>query len=914
MDYSKQKNQNRRLLKGNHNEKLYSRVWLYVLRVICVAVLVVTFAVAGVVLGTFLGMLDGVPEVSLQSLTISRETTSIVDAEGNHITDIQTAEQRTSIPIEQMPKNLLNAVVAIEDARFYQHSGIDLEGILRAGVANLRYGGTAEGGSTITQQMIKKMVLTSDQTWKRKIQEWYLALQLEYKMNEVYGKTRTKELILESYLNYNFLGNRAYGVEAAAKRYFGKHASEMTLSECAIIAGLFNAPALYDPIVNYNNLSRERQLLVLNAMLDQGYITQQEYQAAKDDNVYARIKEWNAIYVTEEEDEVYSYFVDSAISQAQEGLQEYFGYTEMEAYNALYYGGFTIHITQDPRIQGIVDDIWANEENFQTYTYYQMDYRLTLYDEKDPNITDNYGTLGLFKYPEQAEAAAAEFRSQYVTEDMVEGIHYVENLTLTEEPQYSITVIDQHTGHVVALAGGRGKKETNMSLNRAIDSTRQPGSTFKILASYAGAIDAGGMNPGSVEDDAPFTWGDWSPHNWYGESYRGFQTLRDGVRDSLNIVTARAMEAVGVDINFDYMKAFGITSLREEIDEYGNTDMVGSLCLGSGSVSNIELCGAYATIANEGQYIEPILYTKITDKDGNLIMENVPETHHVIKKTTAWLLTDMMKDVVTSGTGTICNFDWNMAIAGKTGSTSDYNDFSFVGFTPYYTCAVMSGFDYVTYPEQYYNSIGEYSVDPDGDELLEDNIHKYLWRDVMEAIHEPLETVSYFAQPEGLTQVTLCRDSGKLAGPYCSKDPRGSRLHTEWCAVENVPNETCDRHVEVEICKASLEKKDAKTGKITPQIANEYCPAKEKVVFIQRSANEIEKMGGASVAAKLGDGAYMIMEKNVCTLHDENYHEESSELAPLEESSSGGGGGENSQPAPSTQPPNPNNEETGGGE
>ena len=205
MDYSKQKNQNKRLTRWNHQEKLYSRVWLYVLRVACVSVLIGIFALAGVALGTFLGMLDGVPEVSLDSLAITRQTSKIVDQEGNLITEIKSAEQRKSIPIEEMPQDLLDAVVAIEDARFYTHNGIDLEGILRAGIANLAAGGTSEGGSTLTQQMIKKMVLTSDQTWKRKIQEWYLALELEYQMNQEYGKERTKELILESYLNYNFL-------------------------------------------------------------------------------------------------------------------------------------------------------------------------------------------------------------------------------------------------------------------------------------------------------------------------------------------------------------------------------------------------------------------------------------------------------------------------------------------------------------------------------------------------------------------------------------------------------------------------------------------------------------------------------------------------------------------------------------
>ena len=392
MDFSKRKNRNKQLLRWNHQEKLYARVWLYTLRVICVAALVGIFALAGIALGTFMGMLDGVPEVSLDSLAITRQTSKIVDQDGNLITEIKSAEQRTSIPIEEMPQDLLDAVVAIEDARFYSHNGIDLEGILRAGVANLAAGGTSEGGSTLTQQMIKKMVLTSDQTWKRKIQEWYLALDLEYQLNQEYGKERTKEMILESYLNYNFLGNNAYGVEAAAERYFGKHAKDMNLAECALIAGLFNAPSAYDPTVNEDNKSRERQIQVLDAMLKEEFITQEEYDAALADNVFARVAEWNSHYEESQNEVMYTYFVDSVLKQVEEDLQVYLNCTEQEAYNTLYYGGLTIHITQDAEMQRIVDEVFSNPENLQYETYYEMDYRLTVFDEKDSNITENFGT------------------------------------------------------------------------------------------------------------------------------------------------------------------------------------------------------------------------------------------------------------------------------------------------------------------------------------------------------------------------------------------------------------------------------------------------------------------------------------------------------------------------------------------
>ncbi|MBO6158727.1 MAG: transglycosylase domain-containing protein [Firmicutes bacterium] len=909
MDFSKQENINRRLTRGGYNEKIYEKVLLWILRIACIGVLAVICVGVGVGFGTFLGLLDGAPQVDLDSLAIDRQTSAIYYLKtGQKITDIYTAEQRTSVSIEEVPQALQDAVVAIEDRHFYSHSGIDLEGIIRAGVANIRSGGTAEGGSTITQQMIKKMVLTSDQNWKRKMQEWYLALQLEDQMYEVYGKEHTKELILESYLNYNYLGNACYGVEAASQRYFGKHVSDLTLSESALIAGLFNAPSAYDPIANYKGHSRERQLQVLDAMLDMEFITQEEYDEARADNVFQRIRDYNKEYEASDDD-VYSYFVDSTIEAVMKDLQEELGYSERDAHNTLYYGGLKIYITQDPDVQAAIDAAYADPENFQSNTYYEMRYDLTLFDEKDPNITDNYGTYGLFYSEDDARLAAEEFKAQFVTEDMEKNVHYMENLTLTIEPQYSMTVIDQHTGYVVGLAGGRGEKTQNLTLNRAIDSTRQPGSTFKILASYAAALDVGGFGCGSSMDDAPLQWGDWAPNNYYG-GYHGKDTMRKGIYNSENIVTARFMRAVGVETNFDYVEKFGITTLRREADENGYTDMVGSLCLGSGSVKNIELCGAYACIANGGMYIEPILYARIDDAEGNLFYENVPETHRVIKESTAWMLTDMLRDVVQSyGTSPICNFDYEMAIAGKSGTTDDANDYAFVGYTPYYTCCVQAGFDYIAYPEIYYESLGTTSLNPDaswnyydgyGREWMYYNAHKELWADVMSRIHEGLEKIPDFGEPPAdVTQVAYCMDCGKLAGAYCSMDQRGSRVTYDYCSVENIPTEVCSCHIQLTVCAE------------THRIATKYCPATETAVFLTRTPEEIADVGAGNLAllpdfnvcaypASLGlsykseesfdtpfvddIASYSPTYCNECQLHLHKPKEESSEIAPLESS------------------------------
>ncbi|MCF0135669.1 MAG: transglycosylase domain-containing protein [Lachnospiraceae bacterium] len=835
MNYSKRENNNRRLLRGNYGDKLYSKVWLYAIRIACVGFLAGCFALAGVLLGTFMGLMDGVPEITLDALAISGETSRIVDQDGNLITEIYTAEQRTSVAIENMPQDLIHALVAVEDKRFFEHDGIDLEGILRAGVSVIKSNSASQGGSTITQQMIKKLVLTPDQNLKRKIQEWYLALTLEDMMSKEYGKERTKELILESYLNYNYLGNSCYGVETASLRYFGKHVGELTTGECALLAGLFNAPSAFDPLVNYNGAARKRQLVVLDAMLANGYLTDEEYQAAKSEPVLVQIRAHNAAYEADDSNDVYSYFVDSTISAVQDDLVEKLGLSSNDAYNMVYHGGITIYITQDSRIQGIIDDEFSRGDLFQDETYYELSYALTIYDEKDRNITENFYTYGLFYSEEECRLAAGEYRDKHVTPDMVKGVDYVENITITEEPQYSMTIIDQHNGHIVAMAGGRGKKTANLSINRAMDSTRQPGSTFKILASYSAALDVGGFYPGATMDDSYMQWDDWIPGNWWGTSkFLGFQTMRRGIANSENIVTSKFMRAVGVETNFDYVESYGISTLRREPDEDGLTDMVGSLCLGSGSVKNYELTAAYAAIANDGVYIEPTLYTKITDTNGNVLFENVPETHRVIKETTAYLLTDMMRDNITGaneGSATACNFDYYQYTAGKTGTTSDANDYAFVGYTNYYTCAIQSGFDYVTYPEIYYESLGHSSIDPNGAYLLSYSAHKDLWRVIMGRVHEPLETISYWHDaPEGITWVSTCLDSGLYAGPYCERDQRGSRVNSDICDWNSMPQGSCNRHIELSVCKES------------GQIATPYCTDTEKRVFLIRFDDEIAEI------------------------------------------------------------------------
>ena len=469
-------------------------------------------------------------------------------------------------------------------------------------------------------------------------------------------------------------------------------------------------------------------------MLEQGYITQTEYDTAMADDVYSRIQ-----VVNEEAEDtlVNSYFVDALTDDVMNDLLAA-GYNETQAFTLLYSGGLKIYSTQDPHIQSICDEVFTNEENYPADTRWYLNYALTV--KKNNGDYENHSTE-MFRafFKEQNSSYNLIYNSK---EEAYEDIEiykaavvgadaevFDESITLTPQPQVSITVQDQHTGYVVAMVGGRGAKEGSRTLNRATDTKRQPGSTFKIVAVYAPALDSAGLTLATMVNDAPFNYANGRPvSNWWGEEYRGLNSLRQGIIQSMNIVAVKTLTLITPQLGFDYVKNFGFTTVvdREEVTVGGETqifsDIQQSLGLGglTRGVTNEELNAAYASIANGGTYIKPKLYTKVVDHDGNVILDNtLPDSRQVIKETTAWLLTDAMQDVVTSGTGASVNFG-NMAIAGKTGTTSDYNDIWFSGYTPYYTATTWAGYD---------NNVKLRKGD-------ERNLAKKLWRAVMSKIHE----------------------------------------------------------------------------------------------------------------------------------------------------------------------------------
>ncbi len=777
-----------------------------------ILVVVLSTGVIGICLGigAFKGILSSAPDVDPEAVLPQGFATVVYDAKGNELTKLVAANSNRSYEkMDKIPQYLADAFVAIEDKRFYEHNGIDIQGIIRAAFIVLQERDLSQGASTITQQIIKNNVFDnwtneSDiQKIRRKVQEQYLALELEKKMS--------KEQILEIYMNTINLGQNTLGVKAAAARYFNKQPYQLTLSECAVIAATTSNPSRYNPI-SHPEENMKRRETVLNYMKEQEFITQAEYDEAMADDVYSRISQVNQ---ETENNSVYTYFVDEVTEQVLADLMEVKGFNETQAHRLLFSGGLSIYTTQDPDIQAICDEVYGNEENYPENTKWYLNYVLTIVKangEKENHSTEmfkahykeqNASFNLLYDSKDAAYEAIEAYKHDVMAEgDKVEG----ERVTLTPQPQVSITVEDQSTGYVVAMVGGRGTKEASRTLNRASNTTRQPGSTFKVVSTYAPALDSAGLTLADVQNDAPYNYAGGRPvKNWWGSNYRGLLSLRYGIAQSANIVAVKTLTQISPQLGFDYLQNFGFSTMvdkRVEKDGTVVSDIGQPLALGgiTDGVTNMELNAAYAAIANKGTYIKPKLYTKIVDHNGNVLIDNTaPESTQVIKETTAWLLTNAMVDVVTSGTGGSVNFG-NMAIAGKTGTTSDYKDVWFSGFTPYYTATTWTGYD---------NNVSMKSS-------KEKNLSKTMWKAVMSRIHENLEYQS-FPMAGGIVTASICSKSGRLpiAG-VCD-----GCIKTEYFAEGTVPTEYCDVHYFSNVCLYS------------GLAASDECPFKQASVIEQ---------------------------------------------------------------------------------
>jgi len=783
-------------------DKIANKFLLLLIKLLLVTIAFVCVFGISLGYGVFKGIIDSAPEIDVASIEPSGFATMVYDSDGNHTeTLVKSGANRLEATYEELPEDLINAFVAIEDARFWQHNGIDFRAIMRA-VVGVLTNDPAGGGSTLTQQLIKNNIFAGGnedsfgETLERKLQEQYLAIQLE--------KTMSKEIILKNYLNTINLGNNTLGVKSAAKRYFDKEVSDLTLSECTVIAGITQNPSKFNPISEKGRVNNEdKRRVILQYMYEQGYIDKEEQEEALADDVYSRIQ--NVDLVTKENETPYSYFTDELTEQVMDALQEKLGYTETQAYNLLYSGGLSIYTTQDPKLQAIVDEEVNNPDNYDV-VYYSVDYRLSVQhdDETTTHYSDesmkNYfrndlgqtSYNGLFDSKEEASEAIEAYKTAILKEtDTILG----ETIHFTLQPQLSFVLMDQATGHVKAINGGRGDKEVSLSLNRATNVLRQPGSTFKVITAFAPAIDTCGETLSTVYYDAPYTVGSKTFRNWYSSGYKGYSTIRDGIVYSMNIVAVRClMETVTPELGVEYARNFGITSLTET--DYNAATALGGLTNG---VSNLELTGAYAAIANGGVYTEPIFFTKILDHDGKVLLDNEPETKRVLKDSTAFLLTDAMAQSMESSrmyaspgvnlnsTSPAANIP-GMSNAGKSGTTTSNNDIWFVGYTPYYTAGVWSGCD----DNQKISEIGSST-----------SYHKRIWRQIMSRVHEGLADTG-FPVPDSVETAQVCRKSGMLPSPgVCEHDARGSAVYTEYFAVGTVPTEVCSNHVLGTVCAES---------------------------------------------------------------------------------------------------------------
>lgn len=797
MDYSKHGiNKKKRQIRSSV-PKAEKKLNFTIFRVVIIAILFIAVIGVSAGIGGIKGVIDSAPEINIEDVAPKAFKSYMYNQDGSTAVElVETGSNRIEVEIDEMSEHLQNAFIALEDERFRDHNGIDMKGILRAFVVGVKNGNFSEGASTITQQLLKNNVFSGGNEGnfllklKRKFQEQYLALQLEKEMD--------KDSILAAYLNTVFLGQNCYGVEAASRFYFNKHASELNIAESAVMASIVQNPSEFDPYL-YPEKNQKRRKEALRKMKEQGYISEEEYNEALDESVYDSIKT-NVENYKAENNKQYTYYQDAAISRLIDDLIEYYDYTDnpettdvneayQQAKHKLYSGGFKIYLAQDTQIQKICDDAYADESNFQT-TDWLLDWAMTVTTTVDGKTEQtnysvqmlenwlkqqrgSYSRLYKSMSKEDAKAMAEEDIAQYKASLNIPSDAKIDERTdFTVQMQSAFVLIDQHTGYVKAIVGGRGEKKESMSFNRATDMTRQPGSTFKILSTYAPALDEKGDTLASTKVDKVYTgYGGHQVNNVDMVCTNGPITFRRAIEQSKNTIATWVMdEDVTPEFAYNFLiDRFGFTTLVPE-------DKVISMAIGglTNGVTPLEMTNAFAAIANKGIYTEPVFYTKVVDHDGNVIINNeASETHQAVKESTAYLLTSAMQDVVTGAYGTARQTALsNMPVAGKTGSTEYRRDHWFIGYTPYYTAGIWFGFDDNT---------------PIRDRTWDYYGQQRLWKKIMEQVHANLERKE-FEVPSTVQKSYVCAKSGKLATNRCA-----SRTY-EYIATDNMP-EYCDECV-----------------------------------------------------------------------------------------------------------------------
>ena len=824
--------------------KLLYTLWTTAFSVFKIAIgaavtVVLIVLVCGIVFAGTLGdylQNDILPEAADWSLDdyILEETSFLYYVDNNGdiqlLQQIYTTTDRQWATLDEIPEDLIHATVAIEDKRFYEHQGVDWITTVKA-CLNMFFGGDSQfGGSTITQQLVKNTTDDKSVTVQRKVMEIFRA--------QVCEQNYDKDVIIEQYLNRIFLGRGCYGVKSAAAKYFGKELQSLTTAECAALISITNNPSLFDPysdnVYMYKGEERDgagrnryRQLNVLSEMLDQGYLTQEEYDEAvaqemvfkngiadedrwtvcknpecghegirsefiqEGDNFFCPVCGSLTTVSVDASQEVYSWYVDAVIVEfatylaEQDGkVWEDLGKTEREMYlERIQKGGYHIYTTLDMDVQNAVDNIYTD----------------------------------LSKIPTTRS---------------------------TQQLQSAIVVIDNSTGDVVALSGGVGEKTDFLAYNKATQARLQTGSSQKPLSVYAPAFESGAASPATVVKDLPVTYngGAWPKND--NRKYSYSRTVFSGIVSSVNAVAVRTLDMTGYDYAFSFAKYnLGLNGLVEQYTTSDGQVMsdVGRAPLALGALTRgvtvRDMAAAYATFANHGTYREPRLYTKIYDSSGNLVVDNTQDTRDVVSEKTVNYINYCLFNAANYGTGTPAVFN-GQAIAGKTGTTSSNRDRWFCGYTTHYTAAVWCGYNQ---PEQIYLTGNT------------QNPAARLWKMVMQPIHNGLPYEGLY-NGNAMRSVSVCLDSGKIATAACSDDIRGlNRVSTALCYPDDVPSGTCDKHVSVEYCV---------TG---GGVATEYCSKFEDVKIESRSlvrlnedeVEEIRSAIGAGLDASFYDDAYV---------------------------------------------------------
>lgn len=783
--------------------------------------ILMTVALIGMITGTIVGGVFALwiknyidPTIDTSNLTTSQDLTTQlyymdfsesplgvpVEIEDQRL---HSEENRLWVSYNDLPQDLVDAFVAVEDHRFWKHKGVDWYATIGATFKWVT-GTGSRGGSTLTQQLVKNITQDDDVTIQRKVQEIFRALNLE--------KQKSKEEIIELYLNTISFGQGCYGIRAAAQRYFNKDVSELNLTECASLAAIPKSPTYYNPYRNPENNKTRRNTEVLAEMLEHSLITQAEYNVAANRELVLDMTYDEVTGTTTN-----SWFTDAVIEDVIAALQEELDISYIAASTMLYTQGLSIYTTMDPFVQQTLEEVFEDDSNF----------------------------------PRVASAV---------------------------KPECSMVVTDPKTGNILGLVGGRGEKTLSRGFNIATMAKRSPGSSIKPLTVYAPALDAGLITYGSILDDTPFMFNEKTDtagnvkYTAYPANlpavYKGLTTINSAVERSVNTIAMKVLDMYGTQNAYDFAQRIGLNSITdsyERVDGAILSDIdyaplaLGALTVG---VSPREMTQAYSFLANDGIYTEARTFTKILDKNGEVLIDNTPKTEIVTSEQTASIMTKMLQNVVKNGTAKALTLQKYVDVAGKTGTATDDFDRWFCGYTPYYVGSCWFGYTEL-------RTIGNISTVSPATKI---------WDVVMTRLHQPLiaesqrtgEPLETFDTASGVVTATYCVDSGKLVTEACRHDLRGSRIETGYFTMETAPTTACDVHVLVDYDKVTgaVACADCPPENITQialvRVENRDFPAQVVVSDAQYVYREWDASQGVTDSTSLPFFAALIGEERYC--------------------------------------------------